>query len=142
MAMKGITTADLNSCFIEGKVRDDTVVLILLARDGSINRMGDGSTSPADRTLYIGMQPEPLFDSLMDAVPEELLQLPGGRAEDRDRTGTDCTLSIMFGLSAGTARTYEVVFGSESGPPVDLQAIYQRVLALTEPWWNDQPGRA
>lgn len=142
MGTTGITTADLNACIIKGMVDDDTIVLIVLGRDGSINRMGDGSTSPADRTLYIGLQQEPLFDSLMEAVPEELLQMPAVRVEFPDRRGTDCTMSITFGLNDGTARTYEAVFGSESGAPGDLADIYERALALTEPWWKDQPGRA
>jgi hypothetical protein len=56
-----IRAADLNSCLIRIEHGGDDVLFILLSRDGSINRMGDGTPSPADNTLYIGVVKEPLF---------------------------------------------------------------------------------
>jgi hypothetical protein len=54
---------ELNSCFIHIEYEGRPVLAVLLARDGSINRMGNGTVNPEiDDTGYIGKVEEPLFD--------------------------------------------------------------------------------
>jgi hypothetical protein len=140
MTTDPIQAADLNSCFIQIEHGGDLVLAILLARDGSINRMGDGTPSPADNTLYIGVVKEPLFDQLMEVVPDDLFRYVS-RLELPDREGVDTTISVMFQHDDGRVLPFEVLFGSESaGVPLELQTILRRALELSDAWWNGQRG--
>ena len=131
---------ELDSCFIRILYRDDEALMLLLSRDGTINRMGDG-TPPAGEgsTLYIGRVREPLFERLMEVVPSSLWQFRHvGRIDLNDRTGADCLLTVLFGHSDGRGFRFEILFGSESGGvPRELQIILERALELTDPWWQE-----
>jgi hypothetical protein len=138
MTTDAIQAADLDACFIKIEHGGDPVLFILLARDGSINRMGDGTPSSAGDTLYIGVVNEPWFDQLMEVVPVELFRYIG-RLELEDREGIDSTLSVIFQHKDGRVLPFEVLFGSESGGvPLELQTILRRALELSDAWWNDE----
>lgn len=141
MTTDAISAADLDVCFIRMEHGGEDVLFILLSRDGSINRMGDGTPSPVDKTLYIGVVKEPLFDQLMEVVPDDLFRYVS-RLEIPDREGIDTTISVMFQHKDGRVLPFEVLFGSESGGvPLELQTILRRALELSDGWWNGLRGR-
>ncbi|HEU4528504.1 MAG TPA: hypothetical protein VFT80_11325 [Actinomycetota bacterium] len=141
MGTEEIRAGDIIGCFMQMEYGGELVLAIVLELDGSINRMGDGTPSPADSSWYIGLTQEPLFHSLMEVVPDDLFRYVG-RLELPDRSGVDCKLSVAFHHRDGRAVPFEVVFGSESGGlPLELVTILNRALELTDPWWNAQPGR-
>jgi hypothetical protein len=141
MATEQIRAADLNTCFITLKYGDRLILVVLLAREGSINRMGD-ATSKADDTWYIGKVQEPLFDQLLEVVPDDLFQY-AGRLEIPDRRGIDCELAVVFLHKDGRAVPFEILFGSETQDvPTELLDIVSRAMELTDPWWKKQPGQA
>lgn len=132
MATEQIRAADLNTCFITLKYGDRLILVVLLARDGSINRMGD-ATSKADDTWYMGNVQEPLFDQLLEVVPDDLFQY-AGRLEIPDGRGTDCELAVVFQHKDGRAVPFEILFGSENQDvPTELLDIVSRAMELTEP---------
>jgi hypothetical protein len=116
---------------------------VLLDKAGSINRLGDGTPSQADKTLYIGVVREPLFDELMEVAPDPIFRY-AGRMEVRERRGVECLLTEAFFHKDGRVIPFEVLYGSESqGPPSELVTIVKHAIELTDPWWYDQPrGRA
>jgi hypothetical protein len=132
---------ELDTCFIKITYRGETALLLLLSRDGTINRMGDGTPpSAGGSTLYIGKVSEPLFERLTEAIPAQLWQLRHvGRLELDDRVGEDCVLTVMFGRSdTESGFLFEILFGSESGGvPRELQLILSRAVELTDPWWQE-----
>jgi hypothetical protein len=132
---------ELDTCFIKITYRGDTALLLLLSRDGTINRMGDGAPPIADgSTLYIGKVTEPLFERLMEVIPAQLWQFRHvGRLDLDDRVGEDCVLTVMFGQSdTESGFLFEILFGSESGGvPRELQLILSRAVELTDPWWQE-----
>ena len=131
---------ELDSCFIRILYRDDEALMLLLSRDGTINRMGDGTPPSGEgSTLYIGRVSEPLFERLMEVVPSSLWQFRHvGRIDLPDRTGEDCLLTVLFGQRDGRGFRFEILFGSESGGvPSELQIILARALELTGPWWEE-----
>jgi hypothetical protein len=134
---------ELNSCFIHIEYEGRPVLVVLLARDGSINRMGNGTVNPeVDDTWYIGKVEEPLFDQLMMVVPNDILEYAGAY-DPADRRGIECKCTIMFGHEDGRATQFEISYGSESeGPPLELQTIIRRAVELTDPWWKAQPNEA
>lgn len=141
MATEQVRAADLNACFITLKYGDRLILVVLLARDGSINRLGD-ATIKADDTWYIGKVQEPLFDRLLEVVPDDLFQY-AGRLEIPDRRGTDCELTVLFQHKNGRGVPFQVLFGSESEDvPAELQEIVSRAIELTDAWWKEQPGPA
>jgi hypothetical protein len=106
---------------------------VLLDKAGSINRLGDGTPSQADKTLYIGVVREPLFDELMDVVPDPIFRY-AGRMEVRERRGVECLLTEAFFHKDGRVIPFEVLYGSESqGPPSELVTIVKRAIELTDP---------
>ena len=143
MATDEIRAKDLTGCLITLLYGDEQILVVLLDKAGSINRLGDGTPSQADKTLYIGVVREPLFDELMEVAPDPIFRY-AGRMEVRERRGVECLLTEAFFHKDGRVIPFEVLYGSESqGPPSELVTIVKHAIELTDPWWYDQPrGRA
>jgi hypothetical protein len=143
MATDEIRAKDLTGCLITLLYGDEEILVVLLDKAGSINRLGDGTPSQSDKTLYIGVVREPLFDELIEVAPDPIFRY-AGRMEVRERRGVECVLTEAFFHEDGRVIPFEVLYGSESrGPPSELVTILKRVAQLTDPWWYDQPrGRA
>jgi hypothetical protein len=133
---------DLNSCYITVECEGELIFLVLLARDGSVNRLGDGSYPPPDKVWHIGRVDEPLFDRLLEVVTDAMLQYAGSY-DVPDKVGTECECKIVFGTKQGGATGFEIKYGTESaGVPTELQNIVRRAIELTDAWWKAQPGKA
>jgi hypothetical protein len=132
---------DLSAFLVHLEYDGRPTLVVLLARDGSINRMGDGTLDPeVDSTWYIGRVEEPLFDKLMEVVPEEILEL-SGRYDPPDRLGVECKCTFVFSYKDGQDIGLEIVWGSESaGLPLEMQRMIARAVELTDPWWRAQPN--
>jgi len=55
VATDEIRAKDLTGCLITLLYGDEQILVVLLDKAGSINRLGDGTPSQADKTLYIGV---------------------------------------------------------------------------------------
>jgi hypothetical protein len=139
VATDEIRAKDLTGCLITLLYSDEQILVVLLDKAGSINRLGDGTPSQSDKTLYIGVVREPIFDELIEVVPDTIFRY-AGRMEARERRGIECVLTEAFFHKDGRVIPFEVLYGSESqGPPSELVTIVKRAIQLTDPWWYDQP---
>jgi hypothetical protein len=115
----------------------ETVLTLLLARSGALNRMGDGSGEPDTLLPAMGHVDPSWFEEALGLFPPELAEL-AGRYEFSDREGEDCLLTIAF-EGEGFDTGYEFLYGSESaGPPEEIADWVDEILDLTDDWYAEQ----
>jgi len=118
---------------------DHQSLVVLLAADGSINRLGFGRANESERDLLIGVTKEPLFSELMTHSRAEWVSLlnrgfvlPSGREEDI--LGIHCKLTVAFQFEESWGR-FEFEYGSESGVlPLDIRGFVEKAVEITNPW--------
>lgn len=125
------------------KADEVQVLFVLLAEDGTVNRMGDGSLECRDSDLFIGQATEPLFERFMEAVDPAIFG-SAGAYETREKTGKPCELQMVFGLRGSQASDgFWFRYGSESqGPPQEICDLVLRLVTLTNSWHAQQKALA
>lgn len=115
------------------------VLFVLLAEDGTVNRMGDGSINCSDRDLFIGLSKEPLFARFMETVDPAMFAHKGAYDIPK-KEGKPCELRVLFGLKDSDAgEGFQFRYGSESqGPPREIRGLVVRAVELTNPWHIQQ----
>ena len=114
-------------------------LFILLAEDGSINRIGNGSIDQIERDMFIGKVGSGLFKQLRSQVTAGVVYFLGQRLAAPEPKGKLCELSVLFKYADG--RTAESVwrYGSESqGPHPEVCAFVAAAARVTEPWFQQQ----
>ena len=126
------------------KINNNTALFILLADDGTMNRMGDGSLTNDDHQMFIGINREqPLFSRFVSRISPEMLKEQGAY-ELPNRKGAECELTLLLGYR-GSDRTagFKFVYGAESqGPPRDISDLVRYAAELTAPWHEEQKRMA
>jgi len=131
-------TSDIKVVLIRLEVASRQVLFILLAADGTINRMGDGTPMNSDQDLYIGRTPAPLLPELLTSLTDDMLQF-SGVYEASEQVGETCRVSIGFQLADGKGNSFDFIYGLKSqGVPSDVVRFVMRAVALTKPWHESQ----
>ena len=113
-------------------------LFILLAADGSINRLGSGAADNQEKDMFIGVTRDGLFEEFMRRVPGGLLEHQGAY-DIAEKQGVTCKLSLLFGSGESTLAGFEFTYGSESqGPPQEICDLVLAARELTEPWYRTQ----
>src|SRR5512139_228530 len=113
----------------------EPALFILLAADGTINRLGRGSSTDEDRTFYIGVTKEPLFENLVWHLSDELLKHMGVY-DVPEKRGVPCELTIGFRFADATENGFTFRYGSESiGPPQAIRQFVKAALQITHSWF-------
>jgi hypothetical protein len=136
---KSVKKSDLEVCLISIMIEDKQSLFILLAKDGTINRLGTGSANNTENDMFIGISKDGLFEKLMEAVPEELLEYQGSY-DIPEKKGKRCELTLML-ASADEKKKAGFIFqyGSDSqGPPQEISEIVVKAVELTNPWYDEQ----
>lgn len=119
-------------------VRSEQVLFVLLASDGTVNRMGTGSAQCTERDLFIGRTPQPLLPSLLANLTDEMLRFTGGY-DVPNQQGDSCRLSIVLKFTDGTEDGFGFAYGSQSqGPPTEICALVRAAVSITDPWYLQQ----
>jgi hypothetical protein len=110
-------------------------LFLLLAAEGTVNRMGAGAVDNPDRELYVRDTQEPLFHRFMESVPGDILAHPGIYTCPGEPRGKPCKLTILFALSGNREIRLCFLYGAEStGPPQEIRDLVNNAMRLTEPW--------
>jgi hypothetical protein len=131
--------SEFDKALVTLKVNNDTALFMLLAEDGTVNRMGDGSTTNTDREMFIGRHPEPLFARFISRITPDLLEHQGAY-DLPNRKGANCELTLLLGYR-GSERSagFKFIYGSESqGPPREIAELVRYAAELTTPWHEAQ----
>lgn len=116
---------------------DVTTLFILVSKDGSIHRKGNGS---ADKELPLaaGVSRQGHFEALMMTVDESIFHY-AGVLKMPERLGVECRLTMVFQGPEGIDYSFRVVYGNQSeGPPNELVQILINAVKITEPWYTAQ----
>jgi hypothetical protein len=120
--------------------RGNTILSILLAADGSINRMGNGRLSDikTEKELHIGAGQEQLFRDFTNRMPDDMLQY-AGRYDLPEPRGLPCKLTLLFAGPNESGVGFEFNYGSESqGPPTEIQELLIAAVEITDGWLKAQ----
>jgi hypothetical protein len=127
----------IDKVLITLEVGDRTALLILLSKDGSLHRKGNGSPdNPLE--LAQGYSPDGHFEALMMTIDEQIFQY-AGVLRLPNPVGRECRLSIIFQGQQEADFSFRVVYGEQSeGPPQELAQILINAVKLTEDWYMKQ----
>lgn len=131
--------SDFDKALVTLKINQDTALFILLAEDGTVNRMGDGSLAKEDRDMFIGINREPLFNRFIARVTPEMLKQKGAYQVPNHK-GAECELILLLGYRGSEkVAGFKFLYGSESqGPPPEIADLVRYALELTNPWHEEQ----
>jgi hypothetical protein len=121
---------------IEIKVQDETVLVILIHSDGTINRKGDGSENP-DLPFAMGMgDTKGIFKELVPLITNDFESCFNKVFDDPDRKGKICTLEIKLGDESNITGC-KFIYGLDSiGPPIFLNDFVIKSIELTNSWYQ------
>lgn len=118
------------------KEGDDLLLFILLAADGTLNRMGNGADTSSHREMTIRRMREPVFARIKPSITNEMLAHAGRQYQAPDIVGSVCSLKVGFRLPSGDT-AIEFIYGSQSlGPPDDLKRLVLATIDVTDPWYR------
>jgi len=130
--------SDIQAVHVTLKIGDEQALFILLAADGSINRLGTGSVNNKDKDLFIGITKDSLFDQLMSNLDDEMLNYMGGY-DVPEKHGKPCELMIGLSFASDDDNGFAFRYGSESeGPPGEIVQFVTSAVQLTDPWFREQ----
>lgn len=141
MSVTAEVGAGIRSFLVTLTVGEKKCLVVLVSRDGTINRQGDGSQE-ADSALYIGSGSPGLFESLNRRFDPKWLEAAGKRIELQPQRGAPCLLRIVADVN-GSAKVIECSYGADSeGPPQDLAQFVVGAVQITDPWYAEQRAAA
>lgn len=115
------------------------VLFVMMAADGSINRMGTGAADNDKKDVYIGVTDSRPFEELMGTVGPELLSFCGQSMAAKTPVGKPCELLILFMGADGEELVTQWRYGLESaGPPAVIQEFVRAAVAASDPWFVEQ----
>ena len=133
-----MTMESLRVIMVDLDVDGRQSLVVLLAEDGTVNRLGTGAVSNTERTFFIGRTNEALFAQLREQVEPEWIAHQGAY-DVPDKKGSTCTLTIMFKHADGQENSFRFRYGSKSqGPPSDICQFVAEAVRLTDPWYEQQ----
>lgn len=126
----------VRSVQIELKVGEYTNFIIIIARDGAIQRYGPVEPG-ATGDLKMAMLQEPIIDTLVASVPEYVFDYLDRRfACSDDIAGKPCSLTLTFEDAQGELSGIRFDYGSDSkGPPADVMALVEGLREKTDSWY-------
>ncbi len=128
----------IDKVLITLEVGDQTALLILLARDGSVHRKGNGSPDASNLRLAQAVSPDGHFEALMMTIDDSIFQ-HAGVIRAPNPQGRECRMSIVFQGKGGLDYSFRVIYGEKSdGPPQELAQILINAVKLTEDWYYKQ----
>jgi hypothetical protein len=130
--------SDVTGISITLQVDGELFLFVLVASDGTTNRLGSGTFEDKNRGgLFIGQTEAAIFEAVRSQVTPEMLHISGG-FEHKNRRGATCELGVSFKFKDGGESGFGFRYGSESeGPPPEVREFVTEAVRVTEPWYQD-----
>lgn len=128
---------DIQKLRIDIRSGKDSALSMILARDGSIGRQGNGKL-PADETSVFGAADISIFNSLIEMLDERAF--PHADVYDHPhKAGIPITYSIVFLGQGQDTVIFEFRFGSETEDVGELLPYFDgfitQAVSLTNDWY-------
>jgi len=117
-----------------------TALLLDLAADGGVRRMGTGER-PADGQAYQGVIDPSVFQDLNRRITDDLLSR-AGRYSDPQPRGTPTELTVAFGAADQETRLAFRYGSASQGPPPPVTDLVRAAVAMTDDWYEHEAARA
>lgn len=136
------SSADVSCIMITLDVDGSQSLFILLAQEGTINRLGTGAENNADDDMFIGMSDGTAFTRVRALAGPVIDNWIGGYGVS-DPEGKPCKMVVGFKTSDGRELMSHWEYGSESqGPPPEVASIVMKAVEATDNWWQEQKAGA
>lgn len=127
---------DIEVLWMTLKVGGKDSLLVILTRDGMVNRQGTGIAGEREELLYIGQHPG-VFEQVLKSVDAQVLSYTGAY-DVAEKRGEVCELEIHFEFKDKQTDGYTIRYGLESeGPPREVARIVIDAIEKTEPMYQE-----
>jgi len=131
----------VDAVVVSMEVAERPCLFVLLANDGTVNRMGTGTADNVEKALFVGPAPGALFKRFMSGVDEAIFE-NAGVYKLPEPEGKLCKLELAFRRPGGPVG-FEFHFGTEGqGPPPEISELVKLAIELTEPWYEAEKQKA
>ena len=129
---------DIAGLAIELEIEGKNALFVLLASDGSINRLGRGTLEEGESHLYIGRTDLAIFERVRSYITPEMRSHFGHALERQDIRGARCKLTLSWQFRGGSSNGMVMSYGSESEGVPDYVAQYVKAAVReTDPWYEN-----
>ncbi|MCI4667767.1 MAG: hypothetical protein MRZ79_06365 [Bacteroidia bacterium] len=130
-----ISKQSIHRILIKWSVEEEVIISMMLSKGGSLNRIGNGEKSGGK--MAMGRTEEPLFESLLEAMPEDWLKNTG-RYTLPDPKGKMAQLTLVLETEDEQETGFEFTYGIQSGgPPEDFVEYVEYAIELTDEWYEN-----
>ena len=111
---------------------------VLLAKDGSINRLGTGAEDNTENDMFIGVTSSEAFEKLRKQVEPDIFKYEGVYSGN-NIVGKSCELQVAFQFTDNTEIGSTWKYGTKSsGPPQEIKRFVIAAIEATETWFKEQ----
>jgi hypothetical protein len=130
--------AEVDALTIRLDLDEKPSLFVLLAADGTINRMGRGTLDDPAGGLFIGQTDPAIFEAVRSHLSDEMVQAQGRTLQHQNPRGVPCKLTLTFKFKDGTSDGLAFLYGSESeGVPGDVADFVRTAVRQTDPWYEN-----
>ena len=127
----------LDKCLVSLDVGDHNALFILMAKDGTICRKGNGNPA-TDMEMLKGSSDLGHYEAYMMTINEDWFMFSGA-IEQAPMSGALCKLLIVFSGPGGEEAGFKCTYGQDSqGPPREVAEMLINAVKLTDPWYNEE----
>ena len=131
-------SSDIGALAITLDVNRKPSLFLMLAADGTINRMGSGTLEDSGGQLFVGQTDPAIFETVRSHLTEAMLELLGKTFQDQNRRGVPCKLTLTFQFKDGTWNGFGFLYRSESeGMRKDVADYVTAAVRGTDPWYEN-----
>lgn len=136
--MNKIRIEDISAVMVSLEIENKNSLFVLLAKDGSINRLGTGTEDNKENSMYIGITSSETFEKLIKQINPKFFDWNGEYGSSEIK-GKSCKLMVGFKLNDGTETGSVWNYGTQSqGPPPEIREFVVAAVEATEPWYEEQ----
>ena len=127
----------LDNCLVSLDVGEKNALFIVLMKDGTICRRGNGNPDK-EMELLKGYSTLQHYQAFMMTVDEGLFRY-SGVFEQTPIVGRPCKMMIVFSGPDGEEAGFKVNYGEDSqGPPREIAELLINAVKITDPWYEEE----
>jgi hypothetical protein len=130
----------LDNCLVSLDVGDKNALFIVLMKDGTICRRGNGNPDK-EFELLKGYSELQHYQAFMMTVNEDLFRY-SGVFDQTPIIGKPCKMMIVFSGPDGEEAGFKVNYGEDSqGPPREIVELLVNAVKITDPWYEEERNK-